>query len=215
MSDPDALPLVHRKPRMLSSWTAGTLSGELVNTGKDPTPPIEAYSVTSSGYGEQRKRLRVAKPLGSIAPGKSAKYALNLNEYHFTSDAHASFRAEGKKLAVFNEYSYEHALDALTTALDVRTRHGVWVEHGDGRRDALVFVVRLTAEQNALADGAREVLFRKVVASLLEHQRKFHRDAYGTRALFVAPGGGGWRLAAGKKPVRYEGALEGQLKERF
>lgn len=217
LSDPDALPLVHKKPAMLSSWSVATLSGQLVNTGKDSTPPIEVYSVTTSGYGDRRKQSRVAKPLGSIAPGNSAKYALTVGDFNYYGDSpNASFRADGKRLAVFNEYAHEHTLDALTMALGVRARHGVWVEHGDWRRDALAVVVRITAEQAALDDGARGTLFGAVVASLRDHQRKFHRNAFSsTRVLFAAPGGGGWILALGKKTVRYEGALEEQLKGRF
>lgn len=216
MADPAALPLVHRKPAGLTSWGFGgnvvTLSGELVNSGKEATPPIEVYTIATSGYGDERKRTRLAKQLGSVAPGASAKYTLTVTDYNYGNEPHASFLAEGKHLSVFNEYSGEHCLHALAAALEMRSRHGVWFEHKEVLFGGLHFLIRLTADQAALADAPREALFRTLLASVGEHRSKYHKDS-GVHLVLAAPGGGGWSLEMGKKAVRFEGPAEAQMKK--
>ena len=200
-SDPTMLTLMHKDPHALSTFEVTTLTGELENTGKDPTPPIEVYSVG------------VTKDLGVIQPGKSAKYSIIVKQG--LGGVNAAFRAEGKSLAVHNTYALDHTLDTLTTAIDAHARLGVWVEHREALRGEVRVLVRLPAEQAALDDRARDALFKAVMARLAEHRKKFHREVGGERIVFAAPGGGGWLVEVIKKPRRFEGDAEAQLTESF
>jgi hypothetical protein len=197
-SDATVLTLVHKNPRVAGGLMT-TLTGELENTGKDPTPPIEVYAAG------------VQKDLGVIQPGKSAKYSITVNEG--LGGVHAAFRAEGKSLAVHNAYASDRTLDALTLAIDAHARLGVWVEHRRESDYEMSFLVRLTADQAALDDRARDALFKPVMATLAQHRKKFHsRACCAEDIVFAAPGGGGWLSARGTKLARFEGDAEAQLK---
>jgi len=197
-SDPMVLTLVHKNPSA-AGGSVTTLKGELLNTGQDPTPPIEGYAAG------------VKKDLGVIPPGKSAKYSITVNEE--LGDVHVGFRAEGKSLAVHNAYAFGLALDALALAIDAHGRFGVWVEHRGESDYEVSFLVRLTAEQAALDDSARDALFKSVMATLAQHRKKLHsRACCGERIVFAAPGGGGWLAEVATKPKRFEGDAEAQLR---
>jgi hypothetical protein len=215
-ADPTALTLVHKDPRLLSMLSVDTLTGELENTGTDPTPPIEVYSVNMEGTQGARKRIEVKKDLGVIEPGKSAKYSIGVSWESAWDDYghHASFRAEGKQLAAFNTYAYDHTFDALRIAIEAHARLGVWVEHREAIDGGVRVLARLTAEQAALGDRAREALFKSVRELFADHRKKFHHG-HGERIAFAAPGGGGWLSEVTKKPKRFEGDAEGQFKEGF
>jgi hypothetical protein len=72
--------------------------------------------------------------------------------------------------------------------------------------------VRLTADQAALDDGARDALFKPIMAALSLHRRKSHaRACCGERIVFAAPGSGGWLAEVAAKPKRFEGLAEAQL----
>ena len=96
-----------------------------------------------------------------------------------------------------------------------RARLGVWVEH---REETYTYgevriLARLTAEQAALDDRARDALFNSVKALFNDHSKKFHRQVGGECIVFAAPGGGGWLAAVGTKRKRFEGDAEAQLTE--
>ncbi len=216
VADPAALPLVLKDPRAISSMTVETLTGELSNTGKEPTAPIEVYAVHMEGPYNDRKRVEDKKDLGVIQPGKSVKYTLSVKDSSWgTSSTHANFRAGGKKLAFFNTYAYDHTVDALKVAIEAHARFGVWVEHREDRFNEVRMLVRLTAAQAALDDRAREALFTSVRGLFADHRKKFHGHAGGERIVFAAPGGGGWLAEPTKKPTRFEGDAEAQIEEEL
>jgi hypothetical protein len=203
MTDPDAVPLVLHDPERANYCinAAMTFWGTLENTGKTPTPPIEAFMVSLAEGSVPPTEF--TKQIGIIAPGKSVSYELSGNRIHRKVRA-PEFRAGGKPIAVFNESSWNHAVDWLDTAIDIRAEQGVWCEH-DGDRHGMK--VRLTAEQVALPEGARNELMRTIAKALQRHGTKYHGDyLFDGYAKFAAPGGGGWQLSAnGKEIARYEG----------
>ncbi|MDC3960905.1 hypothetical protein [Polyangium jinanense] len=209
--DPAATPLVLKNPVNMSSWMHSnrTLSGSLENTGKEPTPPIEAFArfrqMRSSPEGREEVR-EVKKALGVIEPGKAAKYSLILADVSYGSHPTVSFRAGDKKLVVRNEYATNHSMDWLGVSLEAYGAHNAWAKHGlrtspfGGPPPSRVF---LTPEQTKLPAAEREALMKKIAKVLDKHNDRFHRgDAVGVD--FIDPAGGGWRLEVGKKIARYE-----------
>ncbi|WP_437320806.1 hypothetical protein [Sorangium sp. So ce385] len=205
--DPQASPLVLRNPvhvRTLMSNTE-TVSGILENTGKEPTPPIEVVAVMTNDLGSFSTRDEVKKPIGVIAPGRRVPYHVILKKQWFDTRVTTSFRAAGKVVAVFNEYGHAHHLDALDTALDAWAAHGVWADHGRTTRDRSSTLVRLTAGQAALPDGARSELFQKIEKALRRHHDRFHKGLF--HVTFEAPDGTQWGLVDGRSASPYEARL--------
>jgi hypothetical protein len=108
---------------------------------------------------------------------------------------------------VFNEFSYDHSVAWLETALEIRAAHGMWTE--DVRTDITTqwYLARLTAEQVALPAHDRDALLRKVAAALVGHAVKFHKREYRSFGVkFEAPGGGGWQIKGGGMKIEpYKG----------
>jgi hypothetical protein len=223
VDDREAIPLVLHKPTRttitsFSSATMVMLSGELENTGKTTTSPIEAFMVPSGApaapfsFSFPPQRLEVFRQhLGGIEPGKRASFSLTGNLSG--GWVGPKFRSDGgKRVKVFNQYTYDHAVGWLDTALAIRAGHGVWSEHGDELVDAHQrrVLVHLTAEQAALPEAARDALFRTIAKALRGHHEKFHggQENYPLRVTFEAPGGGGWRMGEGKEIDRFEGKEE-------